>query len=421
MALLRRRLDLPPDPIPIARALRGRPGLCWLWTASGDGPSFVACDPLATARSLDPEPGLPLDPAGAGAGVPRWVGLLPYEATRAIERRRGAAPDRRPEPDLCAPLWLRYGAVLRIDREVEIIGDDPSAVARLEALARRQRGPAPLQLTWRAPPEADARHEERIERALELIAAGELYQVNLARRFDLRLSGDSVELLAALAEHASAPYAAALELGELQVASLSPELFLSLDAAGVALTRPIKGSRPRGRTPAEDRALIAELDADPKERAELTMVIDIERNDLGRLAEPASVELCEPPAVHTLPSIHHRIAGVRGRLRSGVSRSDLLTVMLPSGSITGAPKVRAMEAIAELEPHRRGLYTGAIGYLGHDGGLTLAMAIRTVTSRGGLAHFFAGGGIVADSDPAREVDETRWKALGVLALAGKPP
>ena len=182
-------------------------------------------------------------------------------------------------------------------------------------------------------------------------------------------------------------------------AGVSPEQLLSLGSDGELVTSPIKGTRPRRRDRAADAALARELELDPKERAELAMVIDVERNDLGRVAVTGSVRLSAPPRVKSYAAVHHRVAGLSARLRPGLGRADLLSAMLPSGSVTGAPKVRAMEVIALLEAQRRGLYTGGIGLVGHDGSLELGMAIRTVTVHGDEAHYFAGGGIVADSDP----------------------
>jgi anthranilate/para-aminobenzoate synthase component I len=197
---------------------------------------------------------------------------------------------------------------------------------------------------------------------------------------------------------------------------MTPELCLRLEPDGRLSTRPIKGTRPRHPDAAEDARLARELDADPKERAELTMILDVERNDLGRIAEIGSVRLTEPPHVASLPGVHHRLATLEARQRRGVSRSEILATFLPSGSVTGAPKRRAMQLIAELEPHRRGLYTGVVGFVRHDGGLELSMAIRTVVAQNGVGHYFAGGGIVADSLPALEVEETLWKAQQVLRL-----
>lgn len=206
--------------------------------------------------------------------------------------------------------------------------------------------------------------------------------------------------------------------------SSSPELCLDarpdVDSTSfeTLTTEPIKGTRPRGRDSGSDRALARELDLDPKERAELSMIIDVERNDLHRIAVPGSVRLRGSPRVVTHRTIHHRKVAIGALARPGVSREDVLRAMLPSGSVTGAPKVRAMEVIRTLEPARRGLYTGAIGYQSHDGGMVLSMAIRSaVLDLGtGEGEYLVGGGIVADSDPARELAETAWKAKQLQSL-----
>ena len=200
--------------------------------------------------------------------------------------------------------------------------------------------------------------------------------------------------------------------------STSPERFLLATPDRRVETRPIKGTRPRGADARSDAALVHELDQDPKERAELSMVVDVERNDLGRVARTGSVRVVGAPRVETFGTVHHRVATVAAWLRAGTSRTKLLEATLPSGSVTGAPKVRAMELIATLEAERRGLYTGAFGHVAHDGSMRLGMAIRAVTARDGVAHYHAGGGIVAESDPAREVEEVRWKTLRVLGLLG---
>lgn len=422
MALSPETVDLPADPLLVARALADRPGLSLLWSARGGGPSYVAADPLDEVAALDPEPSLELDPGlGAAGRAPRWIGVLPYEACRSLERARWSrSSDARSAPHIEKPLWRRYGAVARVADRVEVIGDSPGAV---RDLARRIRSgaetarPRPVKLEL-VRVEPGALHAARIERALSLIARGDLYQVNLARRFELSIAGHPVDVLQALSRCAAAPYAAALRLRGADVVSTSPELFLALEPDRRVLTAPIKGTRPRGADPAGDAALMRELDADPKERAELSMILDVERNDLGRVARTGSVELLEPPHVHTHPSVHHRVALLGAVLRDGLGRGELLSAMLPSGSVTGAPKVRAMEVIAELEPERRGLYTGAFGAVRQDGGLTLGMAIRTLTVARGEGHYFAGGGIVADSDPGREVEETLWKALQITGPSG---
>jgi anthranilate/para-aminobenzoate synthase component I len=415
MTLRARRLALPPDPLRIARALSGEPGFAFLWSASGGGVSYVTCRPVARAAGLDPEPALALGPRQGLLGeVPRWMALLPYEARREeLERPAWTrVPDERPEPHVATPLWLRYGAVVRVAEDVLVVGDEPDAVARLASLATAEARPGPVRAAPLAT-ESDAAHEARIRRALELILEGQIYQVNLARRFDFQVEGRAVDLLERLVRRARAPYAAAFEVDGLTVAGSSPELFLSLDATGRLLTVPIKGTRPRGVDAASDAAMARELDLDPKERAELAMVVDVERNDLGRVARNGSVRVRGTPTVESFGSVHHRLWPVTAWLREGVGRAELLRAMLPSGSVTGAPKVRAMEVIAQLESQRRGLYTGAFGALGHDGSLSLAMAIRTLTRVSDVAHYFAGGGIVHGSDPRREVEETRWKAVQI--------
>jgi len=411
-------VDAPPDAFAIARALADRPGVV-LARGAGGRVTYVACDPIAESMDLDPEPALDLAPRALGE-IPRWFGLLPYEARRSLERHAG--PDLRPAAELQRPLWRRYASVVKIGNDIEVFGRDSRALEELMARIERgierppRRPPSALQLA--APPEPAGAHRARIERALELIRAGEIYQVNLARRFELQGTGTGVDLLAALGARGLPPYAFAVDWPEISVAMASPELFLALSPSGRVETRPIKGTRPRLDDPAADAALARELDADPKERAELAMVIDVERNDLGRLAVPGSVRLAAAPAVESHGTVHHRAATVEALLVPGVSRETLLTAMLPSGSVTGAPKVRAMEVIRDLEPARRGLYTGAAGFVREDGGLELGMAIRTIVLREGRGAYYAGGGIVADSDPDREVEETLWKASALMALVG---
>jgi anthranilate/para-aminobenzoate synthase component I len=412
-------LDAPPDAFAIARALSDAEALV-VARADGGRTTYVAVEPSAVSRELDPEPELAPSPCLHGE-IPRWFGLLPYEARRGLERSPALEP--RAEPDLVRPLWRRYASVVKISREVEVFAEEPRVARELAARVERGLRAPPRELavprvSLRERPEPGRAHADRIRRALELIRAGEIYQVNLARRFELSVEGSAFELLSLLAGGALPPHALSADWPELGVAMASPELFLRQEAGPRVWTRPIKGTRPRSLDPAADAELARSLDRDPKERAELAMVIDVERNDLGRLAVPGSVRLSESPAVETHARVHHRAATIEATLRQGVSRRDLLLAMLPSGSVTGAPKVRAMELIAALEPARRGLYTGAAGYLRHDGGLELGMAIRTLTFREGRGAFYAGGGIVADSEPEREVRETLWKAAALIELTG---
>ena len=234
----------------------------------------------------------------------------------------------------------------------------------------------------------------------------------MARRLDVSLSGTLDDAFAKLTRSAPNKYCAMLSLdADHHVMSTSPELLLHHDATrGRLYTEPIKGTRPRGRDAAEDAALRAELSCDPKERAELAMIVDVERNDIGALCEVGSVRVARHPYLTTTRTVHHRQALIVGTPRRDVSRRTMLQTMLPSGSVTGAPKIRAMEVISDLEPHRRGLYTGGFGYIAHDGSTKLAMAIRTLVLRGTAGHYFTGGGIVIDSDPQTELTETHWKA-----------
>ena len=419
MSLVARLVDVPANPLELARRLSDRPGVVVLGSGFGAGASYVACDPVQCRFGLDPEPALGLRRGSSPLErVPRWIGVLPYEARRELERVGWTRhPDDREPPWIEQPRWQRYAAVARVTDRVLVVGHDLGRVRDLGRLLQRSAPEQSLTVTLTGS-ESGQRHAERIAAALDLIAAGDLYQVNLARRFELAVKGSVLELFAALCRASPAPYSGYLDVDGVTVASSSPELFLALRPDGRLVTSPIKGTRPRGSDAASDAALAASLAADPKERAELAMVLDVERNDLGRVAQTGSIRLIEPPHVRMLRTVHHRLSSVSARLRAGVSRKELLAAMLPSGSVTGAPKVRAMEVIARLEAERRGLYTGAFGMLAHDGSLELGMAIRTLEYRDGAARYFAGGGIVADSDPAREVEETRWKALQLTSLLG---
>jgi para-aminobenzoate synthetase component 1 len=265
-------------------------------------------------------------------------------------------------------------------------------------------------------------YQSIVRRAQEYIAAGDIYQVNLAHRFTARWSGapgHALAFYARLRECSSAPYAALLCTPRRIIASSSPELFLQMDGRDI-VTRPIKGTRSRAPSdPAADTAAARELGASAKERAELIMITDLERNDLGQVCDYGTVHVRELLALERYAQVHHMVSTVAGRLRAGVDHIEALRACFPGGSITGAPKKRAREIIAELEPTDRGLYTGAIGCFGFDGRSTFNIAIRTaILEADGRAHFHAGAGIVADSDPRREWDETLWKAAGILRAAG---
>ena len=259
-----------------------------------------------------------------------------------------------------------------------------------------------------------------VQRAKAYIASGDIYQANLSQRLLISSDLPPVELYTRLRQLSPVPYGAYLHCGDFHVLSASPERFLHFSpSCRTVETRPIKGTRPRGLTPALDRKLAAELLHSEKDLAELLMIVDLERNDLGRVCEIASIHVPERVALESYSNIHHLVATVRGTLRGDADRIDLLKSCFPGGSITGAPKIRAMELIDELEQTNRGVYTGAIGYFGFDGTMDLNIAIRTCILKEGRAYFHVGGGIVADSEPEAEYQETLDKASSWIAALGK--
>jgi para-aminobenzoate synthetase component 1 len=262
-----------------------------------------------------------------------------------------------------------------------------------------------------------AAYRAAVARLIELIAAGEIYQANLSQRFETPLRAKPWALYRALRDACPAPYAAFMRCGDLEILSASPERFL-LRRGDRIETRPIKGTRPRGRTSGEDRRLAEELLRSEKDRAELVMIVDVERNDLGRVCRTGSVEVPELARLESYANVHHLVATVRGRLKAGVGPVELLEATFPGGSITGAPKIRAMEILDGIEPTRRGPYTGAAGYIDVSGDLDLQIAIRTAYSLRGRAWFQVGGGIVSDSDPQAEYEETLAKGKALAAVLG---
>ncbi len=258
---------------------------------------------------------------------------------------------------------------------------------------------------------------ERVRRSQAYIRAGDIYQVNLAQRFSAPWSGTGWQFHEQLAEASPAPFSAFLDCGDFQVASSSPELFLRLSGAHI-LTRPIKGTRPRSDDPERDAQLTRELQTSAKEMAELVMITDLLRNDLGKVCEYGSVQVPELVRVERYAHVQHLVSTVEGRMRPDVTHFAAFASCFPGGSITGAPKIRAMEIIDELEPVTRGPYCGAIGYLGFNRESQLSIAIRTAVVKDGAAHFHAGAGIVADSVPEAEYDETLAKAAGSFATVG---
>lgn len=370
------------------------------------------------AEALDsPLPNTPAEIPFVG-GV---VLMASYELAERFEPSLRLPSDPNGLPAL---LVLEAPAAILVDRAAEQAllvsapGQDAlheALVAELQAETTMQPA-APVLPDFTLAEDAPQAFLDGVAAIREFIAAGDVFQVNLSRAWRARAAAplDPLDLYAALARANPAPFAASLCLPRATVLSSSPERLVSV-RGDVVETRPIAGTRPRGE---DDAARIAELIGDPKERAEHIMLIDLERNDLGRVCVAGSVEVDELYAVESYTHVHHIVSNVRGRLKPGVSALDVLAAVFPGGTITGCPKVRCMQIIAELEGTGRGAYTGALGYVG-PAGMDLNILIRTLTVVDDTVHLRAGAGIVADSEPERELAETRAKARGLLRALGQ--
>lgn len=249
----------------------------------------------------------------------------------------------------------------------------------------------------------------------DYLQSGDCYQINLSQRFSAAASGDALGAYLALRSSSPAPYSAFLNLPEAQILCTSPECFLRVQNGSVE-TRPIKGTRPRGSNALHDSLLAMELQSHPKDRAENLMIVDLLRNDLGKCCTPGSIVVPKLFGVESFSNVHHLVSTVQGKLVEGLDAIDLLRECFPGGSVTGAPKIRAMQIIAQLEPNRRGIYCGTIGYIGFDGNMDSNIVIRTLVYSGNRVRCWAGGGIVADSEVAAEYSETLDKATAMLGL-----
>jgi para-aminobenzoate synthetase component 1 len=417
-----------PSPEAVFASIAARPGAAWLdggagaegWSILTWGPEEVLVDPRDGPRAgralTAPRSAAPGLPFAGGA-----LGYLGYGAGAEVEAVPREAPTDEP------PVWLgRYPGGLCFHHPTRAwhVGGTPAfrdeARALLAAAAPLSPPPPPTPTTARTL--SPARHAAAVRRALEWIAAGDCYQVNLTRAVHVRGAGDPWAAYRRLRAASDARFGAFLRLDpRLAVLSNSPELLVRVED-GLALSEPIKGTRPRAADPAADAALLAELEASDKERAELTMIVDLLRNDLGRVARAGGVRAgARRLASHA--RVHHASQPVRAELRPGVDAWGVLAALLPFGSITGAPKVRACQRIAALEEGPRGVYCGALGYVADGGAARWSVAIRAAVFRDGDARYHVGGGIVADSEPAAEWAETEAKgaalaeALGIGAAA----
>jgi len=337
-----------------------------------------------------------------------------FQALRGFLRRHAA---RR-----CVG-WLGYDLRDDVEPVPRCLAEDfPIPVLHFAAYDRVLRWP---QMPVPAPPpvesatelraqESRRAYEARVGKVVEHIRAGDIFQANLTQPFTGRFEGDPRLLFWKLCHRSPAPFAAYIEDGDgTAILSASPEEFLSVEGDRVR-TRPIKGTRPRRRDPVADHQSLVELLASEKDRAELAMIVDLMRNDLGKVCEIGSVEVGKFPERDSFAQVHHLFATVTGRLRPDVDIVDLLRATFPAGSITGAPKQRCMEILEQLEMVRRGVYTGAVGWIGPGPAMHLNVAIRTMTVRHGRVRCNAGGGITARSDPATEYEETLHKAEGMF-------
>ena len=389
-------------------------------------------------------------------GLPRFfggaIGWVGYDAVRTFERLPDLLPDDLGLPELCfavtdtVVIFDNLRGTLKVVASVEVGGagaagatpgdelgaayDD--ACARIDAVLERLARPAPPLRSLDPTPAASVpapralttrqRYQEGVARIQEYIRAGDAFQVVYSQRFEVpRGEVDPFDVYRALRVTNPSPYMFHLEFPEAVVTGASPECLVRAEGGEVEV-RPLAGTRKRGATPEEDQALAAELSADPKERAEHVMLIDLGRNDVGRVSVPGTVQVDEVMKIERYSHVMHISSHVRGRLRAGVRPSEVIRAAFPAGTLSGAPKIRAMEIIEELEPSRRGIYGGAVGYISYTGNIDLAIAIRTLVTKGDTIHVQAGAGIVADSRPEAEHQECVNKARAVLSaveIAGR--
>jgi len=365
-----------------------------------------------------------------------FVGYLAYDFVRHIERLPEKSVDELGLPELTMLLVTDLAAVDHHECTVVLIANallHPSmdsadldaayadAVQRLDAMQAALAQPAPPTIaTFESTPPKPAvsrtpegEYQPAVEQALEAVRAGEVFQIQIGQRFVAETSADPLDVYRVLRTLNPSPYMYFLRTDQVDIVGCSPEALVTVKN-GRAVLHPIAGTRRRGETAEQDAALAAELVSDPKEQAEHVMLVDLARNDLGRVAAPGSVEVVEFGAVERYSHVWHIVSTVEADVADGCDAYDVLTASFPAGTLTGAPKVRAMELIDELEPVRRNIYGGAVGYLDSFGDLDMAIAIRTAVMRDGKAYVQAAAGIVADSIPANEEQETRNKARAVL-------
>ena len=374
--------------------------------------------------------------AASVVGLPRFcgglVGYFGYDTVRYIERRLGQnrKPDPLNVPDILLMLSQELAIVDNLSGKLTLVvyadptreGAFRAARNRLAELLKKLREAVriPVDAPVASEPAVsgfgEAAYMAAVERAKRYIFDGDIMQVVPSQRMSKRFRTAPIALYRALRTINPSPYMFYFDFGGFHVVGASPEILVRLEGDAVTL-RPIAGTRRRGKTPEEDAALAAELLADAKERAEHIMLVDLGRNDVGRVAQTGSVRVTEQMIIERYSHVMHIVSNVEGRLKPGLSAIDVLRATFPAGTVSGAPKVRAMEIIDELEPVKRGVYAGAVGYLGFNGDMDVAIALRTAVVKDGMLHVQAGGGVVADSVPQAEWQETQSKARALLRAA----
>ena len=360
------------------------------------------------------------------------VGYFGYDTVRYVEKRLAATrkPDPLGVPDVLLLVSEEIAIVDNLSGKLSLVvyaepgeaGAYARARTRLAELLQKLRSPVSIPVDTRGESEAavsgfgEAAYHAAVERAKRYIYEGDIMQVVPSQRMSKPFRATPLALYRALRTLNPSPYMFYFDFGDFHVVGASPEILVRLEGDTVTV-RPIAGTRRRGVTPEEDAALADELLADPKERAEHIMLVDLGRNDVGRVAETGSVHVTEQMVIERYSHVMHIVSNVEGRLKPGLNALDVLRATFPAGTVSGAPKVRAMEIIDELEPVKRGVYAGAVGYLGFHGNMDVAIALRTAVIKAGVLHVQAGGGIVADSEPAAEWQETQSKARALLRAA----
>ncbi|NDL66544.1 aminodeoxychorismate synthase component I [Anaerotalea alkaliphila] len=402
--------------------LQVREGRVLLEDAQGNasvlgGDVFQELQKLLEMHPLEPVEGLPL----AGGAL----GYFAYDLSGEMEQ---GLPPSRSLVEIPQAYWVFYDNLVVMDRREKrtwltamgVLADPAESIDGIgKILKAREAGKSGEGKEWTegggtfTSPFTPEAYMEAVDRMRSYILDGHIYIGNLTHTFRGSYAGDPFAAYRRLRSFNSAPFGAFLPLEGFAVLSSSPERFLEIRQGRVE-TRPIKGTRPRGRTPGEDQENRKALEESGKDRSELLMIVDLERNDLSKVCRPGSVEVKDLFTIESYATVHHLVAGVTGLLEEGKSPLDCVRACFPGGSITGAPKRRAMEIIAELERHQRGLYTGCIGYLGFDGSVDLNIAIRTILLKDGQAYLGVGGGVTWESDPAAEYQETLDKAAALF-------